>query len=123
MQKVIPFGRRTPAPDSPCRMITPRPDGAALALRERRIAAREAHWCISYIHSFEADGETPREVREVILLDISDSGARFRSRSRAAFSERVLVKVARLGIHRTGHVIWQKGFDAGIAFDRRPLSI
>ncbi len=118
MQKVISFGRRTPAPDSPCRLITPRQDGAALAIRERRIAVREAHWCVSYIHSFEADGETPREVREVILLDISDCGARFRSRSRAAFSERVLVKIARLGIHRTGRVIWQKGFDTGIAFDQ-----
>lgn len=117
MPKVIPFGRRTPAPDSPCRMITPRQDGAPLAVRERRAATREAHWCISYIHSLEADEQTPREVRETILLDISDSGARFRSRSRAKLSDRVLVKIARLGIHRTGRVIWQKGFDAGIAFD------
>ncbi|NQY14091.1 MAG: PilZ domain-containing protein [Henriciella sp.] len=84
---------------------------------EQRAATRRARWCVSYVHCYAPNETAPCEVREAILLDISATGARVRSRSRAAYSKRIRIRVDRLGLNLSGRVIWQRGFDAGIEFD------
>lgn len=116
MLNKTPFGHRK-SHDRHIRFKTPKGISAVAPDIEKRRTERRAIWCVTYVHSYDANAPEPREVREAVLLDVSDRGVRVRSRSRAAFSEHVLIKVGRIGLHRTGRVVWQTGFDAGIEFD------
>ncbi|MEL6857913.1 MAG: PilZ domain-containing protein [Pseudomonadota bacterium] len=80
----------------------------------RRQSERESLWCICYIHAAEFGQD---EVREAVLLDLSDTGARVRCRSRAKFPEQVRLRAPRLGLDLKARRVWQNGFDTGIAFD------
>lgn len=82
--------------------------------RIKRLSEREARWCVCYAHMIEFDQEV---VREAILLDVSELGARFRCRSRASFPENLRLRVPRLGLDLQARTVWQKGFDTGIAFE------
>ena len=83
---------------------------------EKRTAERQNIWCECYINSYD-DETTLRTVRRAIVLDANAFGARIRSRSRTTYSQTVVVKAGRLGLHKRARVVWQKGFDTGLKFD------
>ena len=82
-----------------------------------RAGARADRWCECSILSRHPVPGEPEMVREGVVLDASRTGARVRFRSKGQLPERVTVKASRLGLNRTGRVIWQREFDVGIAFD------
>ena len=82
-----------------------------------RAGARADRWCECSVTSQNPVPGEPKMVREGVVLDASRTGARIRFRSKGGLPERVTVKASRLGLNRTGRVIWQREFDAGIAFD------
>ena len=84
------------------------------AAKSRRQSARESHWCVCYIHATEFGHD---ELVEAIMLDLSESGARIRCRSRARFPEQVRFRAPRLGLDTVARRVWQNGFDTGIAFE------
>jgi len=110
MPHKISFGLR-PAPtdrEYNCKYGVKRPD--------LRTADRQNVWCESYVYSYD-DETTLRTVRKAVILDANAFGARVRSRSRAKYSETVVIKAGRLGLHKSATLVWQKGFDAGFRFD------
>ena len=86
----------------------------ALNTHRKRQSEREGRWCVCYVHSTEYGQDL---VREAIILDLSDIGARVRSRSRAMFPENVRLRAPRLGLDVQARTVWQEGFDTGIAFE------
>lgn len=88
-----------------------------LAGQVSRAGDRADRWCeCSVVSAHPVPGE-PALVREGVVLDASQSGARIRFRGRGALPQQVTVKASRLGLNRRGRVVWQKAFDVGIAFD------
>lgn len=116
MQRKATFGQRVSHVRA-TNTSTPQFSTSRIPQIEQRGATRQARWCVSYLHCYAPTETAPCEVREAILLDISATGARVRSRSRAAYSKRIRIRVDRLGLNLSGRVIWQRGFDAGIEFD------
>ncbi|MEL6724923.1 MAG: hypothetical protein AAFP81_06470 [Pseudomonadota bacterium] len=83
---------------------------------DQRRSERRPLWCETYVYNDHTGQTDPGNVKQSVLLDLNDYGLRVRFRSRALCSQRVFVTVARLGIRRSGRVVWQQGFDTGIEF-------
>jgi hypothetical protein len=77
---------------------------------EKRRGERKGVWCVSTLYS--EDGAN----WEAIILDVSQSGARIRRRTRGTLPSIVKIKASRIGLHRFARVVWQTTFDAGLEF-------
>ena len=55
-------------------------------------------------------------MRECVLIDLSDTGARIRFRTRGILSGIVKLKASRHQIDREARVIWKDMYDAGLEF-------
>lgn len=86
----------------PIRVLRPR--------RENRRAQRKGVWCVCSVFSQAG------AVREGIILDVSETGARIRFRNRGTLPPIVKLKASRIGLNRFSRVVWQTGFDAGLEF-------
>ena len=107
------FGQRRSGCAKPYQRSNPHSVEALTSHRKRR-SERECRWCVCYVHSKEYGQDV---VREAVILDLSDIGARVRCRSRAAFPENVRLRAPRLGLDVQARTVWQEGFDTGIAFE------
>ena len=79
-------------------------------MNDMRRASRKDLWCECSLTSFGA------EVREAVIVDISQKCARVRFRRRGSLPETVHIRAARIGLNRTARVAWQTVFDAGLEF-------
>lgn len=77
---------------------------------EQRRALRKGTWCVCQIMTREG------AVREGVILDVSQTGARIRFRDRGELPRIVKIKASRIGLHRFARVVWQRTPDAGIEF-------
>lgn len=114
LKQNIPFGRRQIGRSLFC-APSPKIIESERKVVEARHSAREHLWCVCYIHSNLAGQE---DTREGIMLDLSDTGARIRSRNRQRFPDEVILKAPRLGLRIRARKVWQKGFDTGVTFTR-----
>lgn len=114
LKQHIPFGRRQTTSRSFC-ASSPRSFTSNPIEVEARHSPREHLWCVCYIHSTLSGQD---ETREGIILDLSDSGARIRSRSRMPFPHEIILKAPRLGLRVRARKVWQNGFDTGVTFTR-----
>lgn len=55
-------------------------------------------------------------VKEGVLLDFSEGGARVRFRSRSTLPSRMQIKALRHGLNRKAELVWQDVFDVGLRF-------
>lgn len=90
--------------------VAPVPLKILRPMTNKRRGDRKDLWCIC---SVETKGG---EVREGVIVDISNSGARIRFRSRGMLPRVVRIKASRIGLKRFARVIWQSAFDAGLEF-------
>ena len=88
-----------------------------LSYLDHRRGQRRPLWCEAYVHNDHQGQTAAGEVKQGVLLDLNEYGIRVRFRTRALCSKRIFVTVTRLGLRRSGRVIWQQGFDVGIEFD------
>lgn len=75
-----------------------------------RETSRKDLWCECSLTAFGA------ELREAVIIDISQKGARVRFRRRGSLPSTVHIRAARIGLNRTARVAWQTVFDAGLEF-------
>lgn len=73
-------------------------------------------WPRGYLYTTEMADPNAGAVREIIVLDQSEAGARIRGRGRVRLPEIVSVKASCLGGKRRALVNWQTGLDAGLVF-------
>ncbi|MEM9224876.1 MAG: PilZ domain-containing protein [Pseudomonadota bacterium] len=76
---------------------------------DRRFDRKDA-WAVCFVEL----GNGP--VRDGIMLDFSDGGARVRFRSRSLLPKYVRLRSARHRLNTMAQVIWQDTFDAGLMF-------
>lgn len=107
------FGKRKVDPSA---AVTQPSQTAASHVGVKRSAERRAYWSPCTLRSMECREYEQPMVREVIILDASETGARIRSRSKSDLPKYINVRSSRIGLHRRARVIWQNEFDAGIAF-------
>ena len=81
---------------------------------------RKGHWCVCTVYSTDSNRTQQQMAREAIILDVSETGARIRFRSKSRLPKTLFLKASRLGLRRYARVIWQDEFDAGIVFVSRP---
>lgn len=86
-------------------------------MKDMRRSARKELWCEC---SLTAQGA---ELREGVILDISQRGARVRFRRRGSLPDIVQIRAARIGLNRTARVAWQTVFDAGLEFIQAGQSV
>jgi len=107
------FGTRKPQrPENPNIPVL-RPAGRG---RQIRSTERDPRWCVCVVTSEKETTAQRQAVREGIILDAGDAGARVRFRSKSRLPGTVTVKASRIGLNRLARVIWQDEFDAGLAF-------
>ncbi len=59
---------------------------------------------------------TGGHIRECVLIDLSETGARIRFRTRGMLSRTVKLKASRHQIDREARVVWKDMYDAGLEF-------
>lgn len=83
--------------------------GQKPVLTDRRFDRKDA-WAVCLVELYNGP------VREGILLDFSEGGARVRFRSRSLLPQYVRLKSARHRLNTIAEIVWQDAFDAGVRF-------
>lgn len=92
------------------RTTAPMPAPIVRPTVDQRRALRKGTWCVCQIMTREG------AVREGVILDVSETGARVRFRDRGELPRIVKIKASRIGLHRFARVVWQRIPDAGLEF-------
>jgi len=92
--------------------MAPLPASAVAAPKPEydRVTPRADTWSVGKVTL--ATGQT----RECVLIDLSDTGARIRFRTRGMLSGIVKLKSSRHQIDREARVVWKDMYDAGLEF-------
>ncbi len=104
------------------RRLRPRPAEVVPIVRpasedtQPRDSERDPRWCVCVVRSLNQNSSQQQLVREGVVLDAGEAGARVRFRSKSKLPGTVSIKASRIGLDRLARVIWQDEFDAGLAF-------
>jgi len=93
------------SPSRPKKVVRARP------VSNRRRAARDHAFAVCRVMTENGP------LQEGVIVDISQTGARVRFKSRCRLPETLRIIAPRIKLDRTAHVVWQDINDAGLHFD------
>ncbi len=92
--------------------MVPIPDHVRLAIKPvyDRVTPRMDTWCVGEIQLDSG------HLRECVVIDLSETGARIRFRTRGKLTGIITLKASRYRINRRARVVWKDMYDAGLEF-------